>query len=115
MVLIQVPITSQTRQGIRMSRKDDIKKLVAEYQRRLHKLKLQEARFGINTPPETLTEIEDIEAKIKRLQRELKTLSVGDTIWVTICVEGDLSSLLEERKSLAIAVFAGDGNPDSGS
>jgi chromosome segregation ATPase len=57
-----------------MSRRDDIRKLITEHHRRLQKLKEKEARFGISTSPEVLTEIEDIEAEIKRLQGELESL-----------------------------------------
>lgn len=58
-----------------MSRADEIKKLIYERQRRIQILKEKEARFGISTPPEILLEIEDIEAKIEELQRELSLLS----------------------------------------
>ncbi len=54
-----------------MSRKDDMRKLMAEHQRRLQRLKEQKARYGINTSPEVLNEIEDIETEIERLQTEL--------------------------------------------
>jgi hypothetical protein len=57
-----------------MSRQDDIKKLVHNYSRRLQILKEQQALRGINTPPEIVIEIEDIEAKIEKLQTELVEL-----------------------------------------
>lgn len=57
-----------------MARKDDIKALLTQHQHRLQKRKEQQARFGINTPPEILTEIEDIEAEIQRYQIELEAL-----------------------------------------
>jgi len=45
--------------------------LILDYQtRRLQKLKEQQALRGLNTPPEILIEIEDIEAKIQELQKE---------------------------------------------
>jgi hypothetical protein len=37
------------------------------HQRRLFKLKEKEAMFGLNTPPEILMEIEDIEAKLANI------------------------------------------------
>jgi hypothetical protein len=50
-----------------MSRRDEIESLLAESQRRLHQLKLQQARFGYNTPPHVLMKIEDLEKEIPRL------------------------------------------------
>jgi hypothetical protein len=57
-----------------MARKDDIEKLIAKHNRRLQILKEERATKGANTPPETLTEIEDIASEIKNLQAELDTL-----------------------------------------
>lgn len=54
-----------------MSRKEDIDKILAIKQRRLQILKMQEAKFGINTPPHILMEIEDAESEINKLQAEL--------------------------------------------
>lgn len=45
-------------------------KIIKEKRRRLQKLKEQAARLGINTPPEILTEIEDIEAELETLPGE---------------------------------------------
>ena len=50
-----------------MSDQADMQKLINEYLRRLQKLKEQEAKFGASTPPHILTEIEDIEEKLKNL------------------------------------------------
>ena len=55
-----------------MSRKQDIENLMTRYNRRLQKLKEQEASFGLYTPPHILTEIEDIEGKIEDLRIKLK-------------------------------------------
>ncbi len=44
------------------------KKLINIHQRRLQKLREQQALFGLNTPAEILIEIEEIEAQIRRLQ-----------------------------------------------
>ena len=49
----------------------DIKKFIELDTRRLQKLKEQQALKGINTPPEVLIEIEDIEAKLEQLQVQL--------------------------------------------
>lgn len=51
-----------------MSRQTDLRKLLDLYSRRLQKLKEQEAIKGIDTPPQTLLEIEDLQAKIEILQ-----------------------------------------------
>jgi len=61
-----------------MSRKDDIEKLIVNQERRLQKRKEQQALFGLDAPPHILTEIEDIEAEIKKLQTELEALEDSD-------------------------------------
>lgn len=57
-----------------MSRQDDIKKLIFNYERRLQKLKERQAITGMSTAPEILIEIEDIEVNIEKLQAELSEL-----------------------------------------
>lgn len=57
-----------------MSQRDDLEKLIKEHNRRLQKLKEQEARYGYSVDPGILLEIEDIEAKLEKLQAELKML-----------------------------------------
>jgi hypothetical protein len=47
-----------------------IDKQIVEHQRRLRKREEQQAQMGINTPPEILTEIEDIKQKIADLQTQ---------------------------------------------
>lgn len=54
-----------------MPTRTEIEHLILKHQRRLQKLKEKRATLGINTPPEVLTEIEDIEAEIAQLQIEL--------------------------------------------
>lgn len=61
-----------------MSRKEHVKKLIANHNRHLQKLKEQQASFGLHTPPHILTEIEDVEVTLAQLQAELKTLIEGD-------------------------------------
>jgi tetratricopeptide (TPR) repeat protein len=58
-----------------MSRKDNVKKLIAEHNRHLQKLKEQEAKWGLNAPTHILTEIEDRENEIERLKTELENLA----------------------------------------
>ena len=53
-----------------MSDPRDTQRLIATKQRRLQKLKEQEAMMGINTPPHVSIEIEDIEAEIAQLQTQ---------------------------------------------
>ncbi len=54
-----------------MTRKDDIRILVEKHNRHLQKLKEQQSSFGLHTPPHILIEIEDLEAKLEKLQTEL--------------------------------------------
>ncbi|MBN1219776.1 MAG: hypothetical protein JXM69_12675 [Anaerolineae bacterium] len=55
-----------------MSREDHLKKLIANYSRRLEKLQEEQALHGLDTNPKILIEIEDIEAKLQELQVELQ-------------------------------------------
>lgn len=56
-------------------RKDAIKRLILNHNRRLQKLREQQALEGIRTDPRILIEIEDIETKLEALQAELEALS----------------------------------------
>ncbi|HRV94825.1 MAG TPA: hypothetical protein P5526_21880, partial [Anaerolineae bacterium] len=53
-----------------MSATDDLQNLIHHHRRRLQKLREQQAHFGSYTPPHILTEIEDIEQEIDRLERQ---------------------------------------------
>ncbi len=57
-----------------MSRQDDIKKLISIHNQRLQKLREQRALLGLFVDPQILIEIEGIEAKIEKLQAELRAL-----------------------------------------
>ncbi len=57
-----------------ISRRNDLEKLIHTYERRLQKLKEQQAFRGLDTPPHIMVEIEDIEDQIARLDTELKSL-----------------------------------------
>jgi len=57
-----------------MSRKDDLEKQINHHYRRLQLLKEQKARQGISTDPAVITEIEDIEAGLEKLEAELAGL-----------------------------------------
>jgi hypothetical protein len=55
-----------------MSSKNHLKNLIVNYNRRLEKLREQQALYGMSVDPKILIEIEDIEAQIESLQAELK-------------------------------------------
>ena len=55
-----------------MARQDEIKNLIIEHNRRLQKLKEQQALHGIDTPPEIQIEIERIEEEIAEHEQEVK-------------------------------------------
>jgi hypothetical protein len=57
-----------------MSRRTDLQKLITIYTRRLQLLQEQQALHGLNTPPEILLEIEDIETRLADLQATLASL-----------------------------------------
>jgi serine/threonine protein kinase len=60
--------------------KDQIRQRIQLNRRRLQKRQEEQARKGINTPPEVLMEIEDIEAEIARLEEELKSEPVNEEL-----------------------------------
>jgi len=60
-----------------MSAKNDLKKLIANHRRRLQKLKERQALEGLSVDPTVLIEIEDIEARLLELQRDLSRLERG--------------------------------------
>jgi hypothetical protein len=61
-----------------MAREHDVKELIENKSRRLHKLKLQEAREGQSVNPGIITEIEDIETELQELQAELKEIKQSE-------------------------------------
>lgn len=75
-----------------MSRQDNIKKLLVNYNRRLQALQERQALYGLDTPIAILTEIEDIESQIEELQTELAGLNK----------EGDLPSRINVTTSGAL-------------
>lgn len=91
-----------------MSQRTEIQELISKYHRRLQKLREKEATFGINTPPETLIEIEDIEAKVERLQEELKDLESNLPPDTSSSVPEKFQSetIKQERNSLAQVLVA---------
>lgn len=56
------------------TRKEGLKKLIQQHQRRLQILKEQQAMYGLSVDPRIPIEIEDIETEIEKLQAELATL-----------------------------------------
>lgn len=66
-----------------MPKRAELENLILKHQRRLQKLKERKATFGLNTPPEVLTEIEDIEAEIELLQAALIRVNAAAAANVT--------------------------------
>ena len=62
-----------------MTPREGVEKLIENTLRRLQKLKEQQALKGINSPPELLIEIEDLEADIEQLQTKLQQLEEYET------------------------------------
>ena len=56
---------------------ETIKEQIAAHNRRLHKLRLQKATYGLAANPSIELEIEDIEAELKKLQAEWPRLEAG--------------------------------------
>lgn len=56
------------------TQKEWVEELIFEHSRRLHKLEVQQARYGISADPHILIEIEDIETEIATLEAKLKEL-----------------------------------------
>lgn len=60
-----------------MARRNDVEKLIQNYERRLQKLKEVQSLQGLDTSPQTLMDIEDTETKIEELRIELDALAAG--------------------------------------
>lgn len=60
-----------------MVRPEELRRLIDRHQRRLQKLKEQQALKGNNAPPELLIDLEDTEAIIEQLQTQLNALEGG--------------------------------------
>ncbi len=71
-----------------MSHQDELQGLIDNHNRRLQKLKKQQAIYGFGTDPAILIEIEDIAAKVAELRRELGEIT-GTTQPIT---QGNVSS-----------------------
>lgn len=65
------PYTKKDEQQDYSSHNAKLNAIIREKERRLSTLQLSEARYGFNTPPETLIEIEDLEVEIKDLKMKL--------------------------------------------
>ncbi|MCP4356951.1 MAG: protein kinase, partial [Chloroflexi bacterium] len=63
-----------------MPYKDELRKLIAKNSRRLQVLKEKKALMGLNTAPEVVIEIEDIESEIERLEKELASKPVNEEL-----------------------------------
>jgi hypothetical protein len=79
----EAPTETSDRSG-----KADIKKLIVVHNRRLQKLKEQQAKFGpLYAPAHLVMEIEETEAEIKRLQTELETVSEPSSLAISITAQ----------------------------
>ncbi len=58
---------------------DDVRQLIRRKQRRLQKLQESQALKGANTPPETLLEIEDLQADLESLHGQLDGLKESNS------------------------------------
>jgi CHAT domain len=63
-----------TQSNQRAERVTELNELIAAKRRVLHKLEMQAATYGINTPPHISIEIENNEREIAKLNRELQSL-----------------------------------------
>jgi len=91
-----------------MSRRDDIRKLISNYNRRLQILKEKRALKGLDVEPDILIEIHDIEAEIKNLQIELSATSEQpEQTFKEVClfqVDQQLTEALRNKYDLALYV-----------
>ena len=84
--------------------------LINNYNRRLQKLEEQSALYGLDTSPQILIEIEEIQKKITQLQRNLESSSsdaddeltkvcrYGPIAWNRLCVDSAESRQQESNK-----------------
>lgn len=68
-----------------------VQAIIVEHQRRLQKLKEKQARLGIDTPPQVLTEIEDIENELEELE-QIKEQEIGDAFLSYILAIGMITT-----------------------
>lgn len=74
------------------SEENDLKQIISQQRRHLHKLQEQQATFGLHTPPYILLQIEDLESEIKALQAELEALANhknGQPGWQALVIDAD--------------------------
>lgn len=81
---------------------NDIEKLITNHQRRLQKLKETKALKGINTDPELLIEIEDIEAELKKLEAEQDKLRKSAKESLQIVKADFADRLLSPRETIKV-------------
>jgi hypothetical protein len=109
MVLSDKVVAMAVNNGEVQSSKDDLQGLIGQKRRHLHKLKEQEAAFGLHTPPYILIQIEDLEEEIEDLLVQLEDLSHGgpngSSGWQVLVVNTDHHWL--EIISTAITLLGG--------
>ncbi len=85
----------------------DIKKLISNHNQRLQKLKEKQALEGLDTSPQVLIEIEDIERKIGELEAELKSLDkqlIPDFTMGTRHIRGSIEFAADNNLGLGIKI-----------
>lgn len=74
------------------SGENDLKQIISQKRRHLHKLQEQQAAFGLHTPPYILLQIEDLETELEALQAELEALANkanGQPGWQALVIDAD--------------------------
>ncbi len=74
------------------SEENDLKQIISQKRRHLHKLQEQQAAFGLHTPPYILLQIEDLETELEALQAELEALANhknGQPGWQALVIDTD--------------------------
>jgi hypothetical protein len=74
------------------SEENDLKQIISQKRRHLHKLQEQQAAFGLHTPPYILLQIEDLESEIAALQADLETYASqknGQSGWQALVIDTD--------------------------
>lgn len=73
--------------------KRGLQEIIGQKRRQLHKLREQEAAFGLHTPPYISIQIEDLEAEIEELLVQLETFNRGgangSSGWQVLVVDAD--------------------------
>jgi hypothetical protein len=91
-----------------MAHQDDLRELIRIHRRRLQVLREQQALRGLNTPPETIIEIEDTEAKIAELQAELKQVEEEASWQTPVAVSDEARGAGEPGRTIEFRIEHGN-------